>query len=191
MAGTKVAYSAEGVEFVGTLFAPAGSGPAPGVLVAHESPGVTEHTLSAARRLAGLGFMALATDYQGGGQVVTAEQKTAFRRALRRAREAAGQTQSGLSLKIGVSRSAVWQWEEGRAVPTEENVAALERELQLQPGALSRLLGYLPAGAVEREMISVIEALEADPKLGERERELLASMYRQLLKQREAQGGNS
>jgi transcriptional regulator with XRE-family HTH domain len=128
---------------------------------------------------------------RGGSQVVTAEQKAAFRRALRRAREATGQTQSGLSLKIGVSRSAVWQWEEGRAVPTEENVAALERELQLQPGALSRLLGYLPAGAVEREMISVIEALEADPKLGERERELLASMYRQLLKQREAQGGNS
>jgi dienelactone hydrolase len=71
MAGTKVAYSAEGVEFVGTLFAPAGSGPAPGVLVAHESPGVTEHTLEAARRLADMGFVALATDYQGGGQVVT------------------------------------------------------------------------------------------------------------------------
>ena len=71
MSGTKVAYSAEGVEFVGTLFAPAGSGPAPGVLVAHESPGVTEHSLEAARRLAGMGFVALATDYQGGGQVVT------------------------------------------------------------------------------------------------------------------------
>lgn len=70
MAGTKVAYSAEGIEFVGTLFTPAGSGPAPGVLVAHESPGVTEHTLSAARRLADMGFVALATDYQGGGQVV-------------------------------------------------------------------------------------------------------------------------
>lgn len=71
MAGTKLAYSAEGVEFVGTLFTPAGSGPAPGVLVAHESPGVTEHTLNAAARLAELGFVALATDYQGGGQVVT------------------------------------------------------------------------------------------------------------------------
>lgn len=71
MTGTKVAYSAEGIAFVGTLFAPAGSGPAPGVLVAHESPGVTEHTLEAARRLAGMGFVALATDYQGGGQVVT------------------------------------------------------------------------------------------------------------------------
>jgi dienelactone hydrolase len=71
MAGTKVAYSAEGVEFVGALFTPAGSGAAPGVLVAHESPGITEHTLNAAARLAELGFVALATDYQGGGQVVT------------------------------------------------------------------------------------------------------------------------
>lgn len=71
MAGTTVAYSAEGIEFVGTVFAPSGTGPAPGVLVAHESPGVTEHTLNAARRLAELGFVAMATDYQGGGQVVT------------------------------------------------------------------------------------------------------------------------
>lgn len=71
MDGARVTYTAEGIEFVGTLFEPAGSGPAPGVIVAHESPGVTEHTLAAARRLAGQGFVALATDYQGGGQVVT------------------------------------------------------------------------------------------------------------------------
>jgi dienelactone hydrolase len=71
MSGTKVAYSAEGIEFIGTVFAPAGSGPAPGVLVAHESPGVTAHNLDAARRLARMGFVAMATDYQGGGQVVT------------------------------------------------------------------------------------------------------------------------
>jgi transcriptional regulator with XRE-family HTH domain len=120
--------------------------------------------------------------------MATEEQKAAFRRRLRQEREAAGQTQMGLSLKIGVSRSAVWQWEEGRSVPTEANVAALEKELRLQPGELSILLGYLPAGAAEREMISVIEALEADPKLGDRERELLAAMYRQLVKQREASG---
>ena len=123
--------------------------------------------------------------------MVTAEQKTAFRRALRRAREAAGESQSGLSVKIGVSRSAVWQWETGRALPTEANVAALERRLNLQPGSLSRLLGYRPAGAAAREMIGVIEALEADPKLGERERELLAAMYRQLVKQRESQGDDT
>ena len=127
-------------------------------------------------------------DDQDGSPLVTEEQKAVFRRALRRAREAAGQSQSGLSQTIGVSRSAVWQWEEGRAIPTEDNVAALERELGLRPGGLSRLLGYLPADAVDRETISVIEALEADPKLGERERELLAAMYRQLVKQREASG---
>ena len=123
--------------------------------------------------------------------MATDEQKAAFRRRLRQEREAAGQTQMGLSLKIGVSRSAVWQWEEGKSVPTEANVAALEKQLRLQPGELSILLGYLPAGAVEREMVSVIEALEADPKLGARERELLATMYRQLVKQREASGENT
>jgi len=70
MDGVKVAYSAEGVEFVGTLFAPPGTGSAPGVLVAHESPGVTAHTLDAAERLSKLGFVAMTVDYQGGGQVV-------------------------------------------------------------------------------------------------------------------------
>jgi dienelactone hydrolase len=71
MTGTKVAYSAEEVEFIGTVFTPAGSGPAPGVLVAHESPGITGHTVEAAERLAGLGFVALAVDYQGGGVALT------------------------------------------------------------------------------------------------------------------------
>ena len=123
--------------------------------------------------------------------MATEQQKAVFRRALRRAREAAGQSQSALSLNLGLSRSAVWQWEGGRAIPDETHVAALERELQLQPGSLSRLLGYLPAGAVEREMMSVIEALEADPKLGERERDLLATMYRQLVKQRETGSGST
>jgi len=81
MAGTKVAYSAEGVEFVGTVFMPAGSGPAPGALVAHESPGVTDHTLKAAERLAGLGFVAMTVDYQGGGQVLTDRDETMRRYA--------------------------------------------------------------------------------------------------------------
>jgi dienelactone hydrolase len=70
MAGVKVAYRAEDIEFVGTLFTPKGTGPAPGVLVAHESPGVTHHTLDAAERLSKLGFVAMTVDYQGGGQVL-------------------------------------------------------------------------------------------------------------------------
>lgn len=71
MDGQPLAYAADGAEMIGRLFEPAGSGPAPLVLVAHESPGITEHTRAAARRLAAKGFLALAVDYQGGGQVVT------------------------------------------------------------------------------------------------------------------------
>ncbi|MCI3133021.1 dienelactone hydrolase family protein [Phenylobacterium aquaticum] len=82
MTGIEVRYAAEDIEFVGTLFLPSGSGPAPGVLVAHESPGITQHTLDAAQRLAALGFVALATDYQGGGQVVTDRDET-MRRYVR------------------------------------------------------------------------------------------------------------
>lgn len=71
MDGKPLAYAADGAEMIGRLFEPAGADKAPLVLVAHESPGITEHTLAAARRLAAKGFLALAVDYQGGGQVVT------------------------------------------------------------------------------------------------------------------------
>ncbi|RYF94102.1 MAG: dienelactone hydrolase family protein [Caulobacteraceae bacterium] len=71
MDGTPLPYSADGAAMIGRLFEPAGIGAAPLVLVAHESPGITEHTLQAARRMADKGFLALAVDYQGGGQVVT------------------------------------------------------------------------------------------------------------------------
>jgi transcriptional regulator with XRE-family HTH domain len=120
--------------------------------------------------------------------VVTQVQRDAFRLALRRAREDAGLSQRALSRALGLSNSAVWQWEQGQAIPRPDVVAAVEKELELEAGRLSRLLGYLPAGAVEREMISVIEAVQADPKLGERERELLTTMYRQLVKQRQSEG---
>ncbi|HYE44303.1 MAG TPA: dienelactone hydrolase family protein [Caulobacter sp.] len=71
MDGRALAYEADGAAMVGRLFEPSGTGPAPVALVAHESPGITGHTLEAARRLAGKGFLSLAVDYQGGGRVIT------------------------------------------------------------------------------------------------------------------------
>ena len=71
MSGKTIAYSADGVEMIGKLYEPGGEGPRPGVLVAHESPGLTGHTESVCERLAALGYVAFAVDYQGGGQVVT------------------------------------------------------------------------------------------------------------------------
>lgn len=71
MEGKQVAYAADGVEMIGKLYEPDGAAAAPGVLVAHESPGLTGHTEAICERLAALGYVALAVDYQGGGQVVT------------------------------------------------------------------------------------------------------------------------
>lgn len=64
-------YEADGVRMVGQLYAGEGTHKRPGVLVAHESPGLAEHTRRIAERLADLGYVALAVDYQGGGQIVT------------------------------------------------------------------------------------------------------------------------
>jgi hypothetical protein len=66
-------------------------------------------------------------------------------------------------------------------------VAKLERILDLQEGTLGRSLGYVPAGVEDKALVSVIEAIEADPGLGERERKLLAAMYRELKRQYRAE----
>lgn len=43
-------------------------GPRPSVLVCHEGPGIDDHVKGRAIRLASLGYLAFALDYQGGGQ---------------------------------------------------------------------------------------------------------------------------
>jgi dienelactone hydrolase len=66
-----IAYEADGVKMIGQLAVGSGPGKRPGILVAHESPGVTEHVTRVAERLADLGYAAFALDYQGGGVPVT------------------------------------------------------------------------------------------------------------------------
>ena len=121
----------------------------------------------------------------------TESQREAFRKVLRRAREEHGLSKRGLALKIGMTQSAVWQWEEGRVSPRPEVVAVLERTLDLAPGALALLLGYLPPEGVSKAPVSVTEAIEADPRLGSRERKLLLAMYRELVRQRKNDDGTA
>jgi dienelactone hydrolase len=66
-----ITYEADGVSMIGQLAVGSGSRKRPGILVAHESPGVTEHVTRIAERLADLGYVAFALDYQGGGVPVT------------------------------------------------------------------------------------------------------------------------
>ena len=110
-----------------------------------------------------------------------AERREAFRHALRTARESAGLSQRAVARVLGFTPSAVWQWEEGRAVPQPATIARLERLLELEPNALGRLLGYGPvddSGAVA----SVVDAIQADPRLGAAERKMLLTFYDWLIR---------
>jgi transcriptional regulator with XRE-family HTH domain len=117
--------------------------------------------------------------------VVTASQREVFRRALQQAREDAGLSQRALARAVRVSAGAVWQWErdEDGTVPRLDMTTRLEQVLKLEPGHLSRLLGYVPATAEPGTMTSVVAAARADPRLGDSERELLIAVYRELVRQ--------
>lgn len=67
MSGTTISYTdSEGAEFTGYLARPTTPNGA-GILIAHNAPGVGDHERDVADRLAGLGYVALAADYHGGG----------------------------------------------------------------------------------------------------------------------------
>jgi len=122
-------------------------------------------------------------------RVTTQEQREAFRQALIHIRHQQGWSQRRLAKEVGLSHSTIAVWERGQTIPEPANVVELERALELESGTLARLLGYMPAGTMRQEMISVLDAIMADPDLGERERGLLLTMYRQLVQQSRADRG--
>jgi dienelactone hydrolase len=65
-----IEYQADGRTMIGRLAVPSGSEPLPGVLLGHEGCGLTDYRRWEAERLAGLGYVAFAMDYFGGGQVL-------------------------------------------------------------------------------------------------------------------------
>ncbi|MFI8972621.1 dienelactone hydrolase family protein [Nocardia asteroides] len=71
MVSEEVRYSANGVTYVGQLAAPEIDGRHPGLLVAHEAPGLSAHTVEVAHRLAGLGYVAVAIDFVGAGRLMS------------------------------------------------------------------------------------------------------------------------
>ncbi|HLI65236.1 MAG TPA: dienelactone hydrolase family protein [Caulobacteraceae bacterium] len=64
-----IEYQADGAELVGYLAVDdAKAGKRPGIIVAHEGGGLTDHAKRSARRLAEAGYIAFALDYYGGGK---------------------------------------------------------------------------------------------------------------------------
>lgn len=64
-----IEYHADGARLLGYLAVDdARTGKRPGIIVAHEGNGLTEHSKTSARRLAEAGYVAFALDYYGDGQ---------------------------------------------------------------------------------------------------------------------------
>jgi len=123
--------------------------------------------------------------------VPIAARREEFREVLKKTRADRRLSLAALGRAAGVSKSAVAQWENGRSLPVPTKVPDLERALELQPGALSRLLGYLPiTSGDDKTTLDVIESIRRDARLGEHGQELLITMYRQLLRQQEQDGSS-
>lgn len=70
-----IAYEVDGIEMVGHLaYDDYRVGTRPAVLLSHEGPGLDAHVKGRAERLAGLGYVAFALDYHGGGVPVPFEE---------------------------------------------------------------------------------------------------------------------
>jgi transcriptional regulator with XRE-family HTH domain len=123
---------------------------------------------------------------RGQTPMTTSAQRDLFRRALRRARQECGLSQRGLGRAVGRTHGAVWQWEEGRGAPDPATVTRLEELLRLERDSLAQLLGYVPPSPGSGPMPGVVDAVDADPRLGESERELLTAVYRWLVRNRAA-----
>src|SRR4051794_17266639 len=70
VATREVTYEADGRRMIGTLALPDGTDQRPAVLIAHEGPGLDQHAKDQAVRLAELGYVAFALDYNGEGRPI-------------------------------------------------------------------------------------------------------------------------
>lgn len=104
------------------------------------------------------------------------ERWAAFGAALARALTLSGRPQRDIAAAIGVSDRTLSDWKLGKSEPERaETTFALERELNIPAGELSRHLGYVPleaaAGSWER-------ALGLDPEIDDRLRDAILAMIK-------------
>lgn len=97
-------------------------------------------------------------------------------------------TQEDLARTLGTTQSSVSGWINGRYEPAAATVFTVERSLGLEPGGLSRPLGYLPVEPASRS-VSVEGAIAQSPQLDDEEKAALSAMYRVLAKQSSRTGG--
>jgi transcriptional regulator with XRE-family HTH domain len=110
-----------------------------------------------------------------------AERRLGFGRGLADAMKARGMKQEDLAGMLGTTQSSVSGWINGKYEPAAATVFTVERCLGMEPGSLSRPLGYLPVEPLVRA-VSVEGAIAQSPHLDDEEKAALADMYRVLVK---------
>lgn len=88
--------------------------------------------------------------------------------------------QTRLADELGVPLTTVNSWLSTRIPDDPLQVFEIERVLDLEPGTLSRSLGYMPMDAVDVSITTPEEAIIADGSLGRDDKEVLLMMLRKL-----------
>ena len=120
-----------------------------------------------------------------GGAVETngkaADGRMAFGRMLAEALKSRGMKQEDLARSLGTTQSSVSGWINGKYEPAAGTVFTIESSLGLDPGSLSRPLGYLPVepGA---HLVSVETAITQSTHLDDDAKDALSALYRVLAK---------
>ena len=114
---------------------------------------------------------------------VRCEPVVTFGEALEAALRERGLSGSELARRVSVSQSAVSKWIAGGSIEPA-NVFEVERVLDLHPGELSRLCGYLPLDAVPTS--SPEDAIRTDATLSADTRDDLLVLLAQARKRRRA-----
>jgi len=104
-----------------------------------------------------------------------------FGRLLSEALKARGLRQDDLAGMLGTTQSSVSGWINGRYEPAASTVFTVERCLDMDPGALSRPLGYLPVESGSR-LVSVESAIAQSAQLDDEEKAALSAVYRAMAK---------
>jgi len=116
------------------------------------------------------------------------ERRLGFGRVLAQAMKARGMKQEDLAGMLGTTQSSVSGWINGKYEPAAATVFTVERSLGIEPGTLSRPLGYLPVEPMSRT-VGVEGAIAQSVTLDDEEKAALAAMYRLLSKRNARSGG--
>jgi transcriptional regulator with XRE-family HTH domain len=109
----------------------------------------------------------------------------AFGHGLSEALLARGLKQADLAELLTTTQSTVSAWINGRSEPAAATVFAIEEVLELSPGFLSRLLGYLPLSVVGSRP-SVEESIATSEEVDDASKRLALSVWRTLVDKHKA-----